>query len=211
MESWFDRAQTAWMATVPPPPEGLDKRLQNPEPKPQQAAVHLLHPLEGVVVLAPLPRTRRVTQHRISNADFAAMREGRPFAMPGAAAGSTDHAGYPAPVTQKAPPEPVAKAAKVARIELPGTGQQAVPQKAPWQKAIPNLPQSNTWPKAVPKVPPVASRLLDDRLRHIALRGFSELEVRDDVQISNPTSRDGQPMNLNTASTGSTGICGAWQ
>ena len=60
MESWFDRAQTVWMADVPPPGRKAwshRQRPQHPELKPQPAAVgklpqfHLLHLPEGVVGL----------------------------------------------------------------------------------------------------------------------------------------------------------------
>ena len=120
-------------------------------------------------------------------------------------------------MTRNAPPEPVAKAAKAARIDLPGvvahkappapkTAYAAAPQPPPLQKAMPKAPSSNAWPKVVSKVPPVASPakmqeredVLDDRLRFIALRELSVLNVRDDFELRNPTSRDCRPMDLHS-------------
>ena len=235
MQSWFDRAQSVWMAGVPPPPPtGRSGQASFPTssatssaPRAQASASSSsggpATPIPPVPPAGrrgrsrtPTPGQSRDPASYISDADFAAMREGRPFTTPAAAAKPAGHDGYPGPVTRKAPPEPVSKAAKAARIELPGT----VPQKAPPapktayalapqpppQKAMPKAPGSNAWPKVVvSKVPPVASPaqmverqdLLDDRLRYIALHGNSTLDIRDDFSLRNPTSRDGRPMDLN--------------
>ena len=143
-------------------------------------------------------------------------RDAWPFTTPAAAAKPAGHDRYPGPVTRKAPPEPVAKAAKAARIDLPGVvvegtasaenGKGCCAAAFTAAQGYAKGPGGNAWPKVVSKIPPVASPaqmqerqdLLDDRLRFIALRELSVLNVLDDFELRNPMSRDGRPMDLHS-------------
>ena len=236
MESWFDRAQSVWMADVPPPPPtGRSVRTSYPHaaqatsaPKAQTSASSSSGGTPATIPPAPpagrrgrsrtpTPGQTRDPASYISDADFAAMREGRPFEPSAAAAQTAGHDGYPGPATRKAPPEPVAKAAKVARIELPGVTVQKAPPAPktayalappPQPKSMPKPSSGNIVPKVPSKVPPVASPLqmqerqdllvLDDRLRYIALHGQSTIDIRDDFSIRRPTSRDRGIMDPNS-------------
>ena len=225
MESWFDRAQSIWMADVPPPPPtGRSGRTPYPPAAPATSAPKAQTSASSssggpTVTIPPFPPAGRRGRSRTptDTPDFAAMREGRPFEPSAAATKPADHDGYPGPVTRKAPPEPVAKAAKAARIELPGvvvqkappapkTAKASVPQPPPQPKAMPKPTSSNVAPKVASKVPPIASPLqmqerqdlLDDRLRYIALHGQSTIDIRDDFSIRHPMSRDGGVMDPNS-------------
>ena len=206
MESWFDRAQTVWVAAIPPPPPAGRPGFPSSSAASSAEAPASSSSSGGPATpTPPLPPAGRRGRSRT------------PTPATPAAAAKAEHGGQPGPVTRKALAELVAKAAKAARIELPGviaqkappvpkTAYTAVPQPPPLQKAMPKAPKSNVWPKVVSKVPPIASPLqmqarqdvLDDRLRFVALCGLSVLDVRDDFKLTNPTSRDGRPMDLNS-------------